>query len=228
MKGDNRGEKQWDKKSKTKLFTKGIEKIRNDFLVEENGFSDIEKLAKWHKDFFIKREKKFYDEMIEFLIKNNLPSNPWWWNKTMEHIIMNGKIKPWINLSGLTHPFIEIIGASIPSEGMKSGFYTDLRIYEGVAWRDMEDFVKKNWEKSIKPQHKLGVAKKLQPERRADINTEILELSKKSKMELSGKKHSDYMLKEEIIAEKINKKYGKNLSCSSIKKQLNRIRNRKR
>jgi len=191
MKGDkNRGEKLFSKIVLGDKFQTGIQEIRTNCKIPEMGFSEIKDISRWyskHKSFVEKMEKS----TVQFLSKQDLPNNFWWWHKVIEHLLSNGKIKIYPDKLAGQEPFIEV---SYKNRARQKA--VNFELYFGATMQEVSKLFKENMI--------LGENKKIRAREKSGVASRIIELWPKTKKELGG----NYDESKEILISRILKKEG--------------------
>lgn len=209
MKGDKsdqkRGEKLFDKITFSIKFQKEILKLRKKFGIPETGYFSMPEVYGWygpmHEPFY-KIQKKFLSDISVFLCKQALPNNDWWNKKMFEYLLSDGRFS-FLPRTLPSAPFIEVLGRNFLKAGFDQGFYTDLRIYEGVSQRDITGYMKNHWN-FVRPTIRTGTLTKIRKEKNPATNKRMVELWTKSKEDL-GYKEGMITTKEILLSRTLTK-----------------------
>jgi len=166
----NRGDKLFKKIIYSNKVQKEIRKIRHNFNIPNQGFALGKDIYDWYQKYYFDLKDEFLNEIHLFLCSNILPDNDWWFKKIIEYVLSGGKII-FLPRTYPVDPFVEVTDRV---NGRNDCSYINLRIYEGASQRDIIEFIKSNW-KFVKPPHRVGTSKIIQPDR-DNINEKIMNL----------------------------------------------------
>jgi len=194
---DERGRKLLDSLYYGTKFQDGLRKIRHDFNIPENGFSNGKQIRCHYGKLLV----GFLQAISDFLLEQRLPDNEWWRREIIECVFSEKRIQFLPRTALPVSPFIGIIKRSNPRLSLKGGSYVDVRFYEGVSQRDIINFVK-HYGALTKPAALLGTKQRIRKIFNEGRYKKILNNWSKSKEEL-GAMPGEKVTKEILISRKV-------------------------
>jgi hypothetical protein len=208
MKGDkNRGEKLFEKLKQGDSFISGVQEIRLKSKIPADGFIGMKQMSNWYKN--PSHAGKMESMVQDFLQKQGLPNNFWWWQKVIEYILSDGEIELIPNKLAGHEPFIEV---NYEPRSRTGG--TGILLYPGANKEELDKFYKNNKE-LIEPVVREGSTRKMRSRENTRVIQRIRELYTWPKKDLGAKYNEP---RELLVARKLKEEGLGNYKPESVKR----------